>query len=118
MGVRRVLIEDSLRQLGVGEEAFAKAHALSSKRGMSMRDALRKVEGVDSKTIAAALSRLSGLPVLEVIDSESVDHRLVRPIPLSISRDNGILPLYVVNGELIVGIADLAATAVSAIAEG
>jgi general secretion pathway protein E len=107
MGIRRIDIDESLRQLGVSEEAFAQARALAAKQDVPLRDAVKKVEGVSPLAVARALSELSGLPVLAEIDSEAIEPSLVRPIPLTLTREAGILPLYVVDGELVVGLQDL-----------
>ncbi|MFT4625047.1 MAG: general secretion pathway protein E [Myxococcota bacterium] len=107
MAVRRIAMDESLRQLGVSPEAFNKARALAAKQDMPLREAVKKVEGVSPIAVARALSELSGLPVLESIDIEAIEEELVRPLPLMIAREAGILPLYVVDGELVVGIEDL-----------
>ena len=107
MGIRRIAMDESLRQLGVSDEAFAQAKALAEKQEVPLRDAVKKVEGVAPLAVARALSELSGLPVMEEIDTEAIEPSLVRPIPLMISREAGILPLYVVDGELVVGLQDL-----------
>jgi general secretion pathway protein E len=109
MGVRRGAFADSLRELGIAPEAVTAARVAAEKQGISLRRAVLAAPGIDRKTTARALSDLSGLPVLEGIPPETVDAELVRTLPLALARDRGILPLYVAEGQLVVGMADLSA---------
>jgi general secretion pathway protein E len=109
MGVRRVDVSESLRQLGVDDKALATARTVSEKQGISVREAVRKVDGVDPAVIARALSQLSGLPVVDEVDVGALDVELVRPFPIHLAREHVILPLYVADGELVVGMGDLQA---------
>ena len=107
MAIRRVAIADKLTELGVHEESLQKARALSAKKEIPMRQAIVEVKGVDTVKMAEAMGALSGLPVLKDIDVASILPETIRKLPNSIARDNGILPLYVTGGELVVGMADL-----------
>ncbi len=107
MAVRRVDVSESMRELGVDERALANAKVVSDKQGISMREAVRKVDGLDPMMVARALSQLSGLPVVEEIDVGILDVELVRTFPIHLAREMGILPLYVADGELVVGLSDL-----------
>jgi general secretion pathway protein E len=109
MSVRRVEVGESLRQLGVDEKTLSSARQMAEKQGIPVRAAVQKVEGLDPKVLARALSQLSGLPVLENVDGGDVEPELVRTFPIAIAREAGILPLYVADGELVVGLSDLAA---------
>ena len=109
MGVRRVELSQSLRELGVDDRALAQVRAYADRHDVPLRQAILKVEGVQPRAVAHALSRLSGLPVLDRIDGDAIEPELVRPLPLNLARERGILPLWVTDGELVVGIADLSA---------
>src|SRR5688500_11737794 len=107
MGVRRVELAQSLRELGVDDAVLEKVRVYADRYDVPLRHAATKVEGVQPRAIAAALSRLSGLPVMEVIDHDAIEPELIRPLPLNLAREYGVLPLYVSGDELIVGMADL-----------
>jgi len=107
MAIRRIAIADKLTELGVHAESLAKARALAAKKEIPLRQAIVDVKGVDTVKMAHAMSHLSGLPVLEVVDVEQITPETVRKLPHHIARDNGILPLYITGGELVVGIIDL-----------
>jgi general secretion pathway protein E len=109
MAVRRVEVGESLRQLGVDERALANMRQVAEKQGIPVREAVRKADGMDPRVIARALSQLSGLPVVEDIDVGLLDVDLVRPLPINLAREQGILPLYVADNELVVGMSDLSA---------
>jgi general secretion pathway protein E len=109
MAIRRNELEALLREQGVDDGAMRAVHALADKQSIPLQSAVRKVESVSPTAVAQALSRLSGLAVLATVDPEVVELEMIRRLPLSIARDNGILPLYLAGDELVVGIADLAA---------
>jgi general secretion pathway protein E len=109
MGVRRGGLDELLKENGLDEGALAQVQAVAEKQSIPLPEAARKVKGIDAKAVAKALSRLSGLPVVEKVDSEAVELEMIRKLPLSIARESGILPLYLAEDELVVGIADLAA---------
>jgi hypothetical protein len=71
MGVRRVPIEDSLRRAGVADATLAGVRQSAEKQGVRFQEAAARATTLDPKALAYALSALSGLPVLEVIDSSS-----------------------------------------------
>ncbi len=107
MGVRRVAIADTLREKGVHDDALSKARAVADKREIPLRQAILDVKGVDAKAMAEAMSRLSGLPVLDAIDGDAIEGATIRALPHHIARDRGVLPLYMTGNELVVGMADL-----------
>ncbi|MCB9685860.1 MAG: type II secretion system ATPase GspE [Alphaproteobacteria bacterium] len=113
MAIRRAALDDSLQQQGIQADAVARARATAAKKDIGLRQALLETEGVDDKAIARAWSNLSGLPVLEQITVDNIVPEHIRALPHHISRENGILPLYVDDaGEMVVGMADLQALAV------
>ena len=68
-----------------------------------------KVDGLAPIQVAQALSALSGLPVLQAVDIDAVEPEIIRPFPLALAREHGVLPLYIVDGELVVAMGDLSA---------
>jgi len=107
MAIRRVAIAEKLAELGVHEDSLAKARALASKKEIPLRQAIVEVKGVDTVAMAQAMSALSGLPVVTQVDVGAILPETIRKLPNHIARENGILPLYLANGELVVGMADL-----------
>ncbi|MEZ4322762.1 MAG: type II secretion system ATPase GspE [Myxococcota bacterium] len=109
MGIRRDGLDEILRGQGMDDGVLQQMQAVADKQSIPLASAARRVSGVDPKAVAMALHRLSGLPVLETIDPDIVELEMIRKLPLSLARDNGILPLYIAGEELVVGLADLAA---------
>ncbi len=113
MAIRRVAIADSLREQGVRDDLLVRARAVAARKEIALHQAVLEIEGFDSVAMARALSHLSGLPVLETIDTTAIDSDHIRALPHTIARENGLLPLYVDDaGELVIGMADLQALAV------
>jgi general secretion pathway protein E len=112
MGVRRSAIEETHRQLGPEARLLEAAQATATKQNVSLRESVMRTEGSDPLAIAKALSHLSGLPMMQSVDIGLIDIALIRPLPMNIARDRGLLPLYVAEGQLVVGLADLGAMAV------
>ncbi|MEQ1569380.1 MAG: type II secretion system ATPase GspE, partial [Myxococcota bacterium] len=105
--------DDTLREQGVHDDAMARARTTAARKEIPLREAMLEVEALDPLKIAHAMSRLSGLAVVETIDVAAIQTETIRLLPHAIARDNGVLPLYIdANGELVVGMADLQALAV------
>ena len=109
MGVRRVPIEETLQELGVENTELEAARAIAKRRGIPVRDAAVDVDGVDHLAVARALSNLSGLPVLESVDQEAIPPELIYKLPITVAREQGVLPLYMSDGQLVVGLSRLGA---------
>lgn len=107
MGVRRTTVEESLRRSGSADEAIGAAQALAKKANISVREAVRRSGTLDPAKVAQALSELSGLPVVSTVDDERIVPDLIRRLPMGMARDRGILPLYQVGGQTVVGLSDL-----------
>jgi len=107
MAIRRVSIGAKLAEYGVHEDALAKARALAAKKEIPLRQAVVELKGIDTMAMAKAMSDLSGLPVVAEVDVGAILPETIRRLPNHIARENGILPLYLANGELVVGMADL-----------
>ena len=109
MAIRRGGLDELLKEAGVEDAAIAAVHSIAEKQSIPLQTAATRVTNAKPAAVAQALSRLSGLAVLETIDVEVIDVDMIRRLPLSIARENGILPLYIAGDELVVGIADLSA---------
>ncbi len=107
MAIRRIAIGEKLAEFGVHEDSLAKARALAAKKEIPLRQAVVEVKGVDTVAMARAMSALSGLPVVTEVDVQAILPETIRRLPNHIARENGILPLYLTHGELVVGMADL-----------
>jgi general secretion pathway protein E len=107
MAVRRTSLDESLARLGMNAEALDKARAAAEKQGVSLQRAAVRAQGLDRTLVAQALSGLSGLPMLTDVASETLDPELVRRVPLGLAREKCFLPMYVAEGELVVGISEL-----------
>ncbi|MCA9566252.1 MAG: type II secretion system ATPase GspE [Myxococcales bacterium] len=109
MAVRRGGLDELLKEAGVADAAIQAVHSMAEKQSIPLQKAATRVADAPAAAVARALSRLSGLPVLETVDVEVIDVDMIRRLPLSIARENGILPLYLAGDELVVGIAELSA---------
>ena len=87
--------------------AITDAQDLAHKDGLGLLEALRRTEGVQGLALARSLSALSGLPILEQVDLERVDVELVRKLPLSLAREQSVLPLYEDDGAVLVAVGRL-----------
>ncbi len=78
--------------------------------GITVRAAAQNRADLDKVALASALSQLSGLPMLAEYDVAWAEASFIRPVPMTMAREHGILPLYVDEDDtLLVGIADLSA---------
>lgn len=109
MGIRRAPVEDTLRQAGLRGDVLDAARVMADKQGIPVREAVRRVPGADPRAVAEALSKLSGLPLVDTVDDTLITPDLIRELPIGMSRDRGILPLYEVDGQIVVGLSDLSA---------
>ncbi len=109
MGIRRTPVAETLAAHGASDDAIASARALADKQGIPLREAARRSDKLDPRAVAVALSRLSGLPVLEEVDDAQITPDLIRNLPLGIARERGIVPLYLAGDTLVVGLSDLSA---------
>jgi general secretion pathway protein E len=113
MAIRRSGLEDSLAAQGILGDAVSKARATAIKREIPLRQALLETEGINDVLMAKAYSNLSGLPVVDSIELATIQVEHIRALPHAISRENGILPLYVdESNQLVVGMVDLQALGV------
>jgi len=108
MGIRREEWSETLADLGVSAEAISRTSAGAEKSGLSLPQAIVRSPDVDPLVAAQALERVTGLPLWKELDFERLEPEHVSDFPLAISRDRGVLPLYLDNGDLLVGVYDLA----------
>ena len=108
MAIRRRSLDEVLQDRGLSPDGLADARKQAEKSGISILDSVQRSE-LSQLSVTRALSDLTGLPVLEEIDLESIDIELVRRIPLGLARDQQILPLWLdESGRVLAGIASSA----------
>jgi len=112
MPIRRATLEDTLARHGVEPPALAQVRALATKQEMPFRDALLHSEAVPAEVVAKAIAELSGLPLRTAIDPEQVEVDRLVSFPLSLAREQRVLPLWMDGGVLWVAVADLGALSV------
>jgi general secretion pathway protein E len=107
MGIRRATLEATRTDGYDGVMAVLNA---ARQPGTTVRDAWRERRDVDCRALAETLSSLSGLPVIDSFDIADVEVEFIRPVPMAMAREHGLLPLYLADdGDLIVAVGDLAA---------
>ena len=104
MGIRREPIDHLLLRMGANPADLSEMRAQAEKQGTGILESLSRSEKVDGNLLARGLSESTGLPWLATIDVEAVDELLVRQIPLSMARDQGILPLWRDGEEILAAI--------------
>ena len=87
MGIRRVELQETLLGEGVEAPSIEAAEDASRRQKVSFWEALHASDQINAVSVSKALSALAGLPVLEVVDLEHLQHELVRTYPLSMARD-------------------------------
>ena len=94
MGIRRRDLGELLLEQGVAAERLAELGQQAQKAQLPVAEAAQRMEGLSQLAVARALSRQTGLPVMETVDPERVDIELVRRLPLGLAREKGVLPLW------------------------
>ena len=90
MGIRREPISDLLSSLGATPEQLSQAREMADKSGSSLLEAASSGGTVTGSTVAKAVAATLGISTLEEVDVERIDVELVRPLPLGLSRENGV----------------------------
>ena len=80
MAIRRRSLDEVLQDRGLSPDGLADARKQAEKSGISILDSVQRSE-LSQLSVTRALSDLTGLPVLEEIDLESIDIELVRRHP-------------------------------------
>lgn len=83
MAIRRVQLQETLRDQGVESPSIEAAEDASRRQKVSFLEALHDSDQITPMSVSNALSVLAGLPVLEQIDLEYLQHELVRSYPLT-----------------------------------
>jgi general secretion pathway protein E len=96
-------------QSGLTEADLHAVQVLAEKQDVSLAVAAAESPHVNPAVVAKALSRLTGLPILTKINVDLIEPEYVRPLPLLLAREYGILPLYLSEGQLVVGLSQLKA---------
>ncbi|MFK7927669.1 MAG: type II secretion system ATPase GspE [Myxococcota bacterium] len=110
MGIRRQTPTPHAQGEQAGFDPVIAVLQAAREPGNSVRSVARSRPDLDHTALAFALSDLSGLPVVEEFDVERVEPQSIRPVPLNMAREHGILPLYTDDdGRLVVAVGDLAA---------
>jgi general secretion pathway protein E len=103
MGIRRA--EPAPSPAGAGVAAVL---AAARAPGTTVRSVWLQKRDVDARVLAHTLSALSGLEVVETFDINKIDPTLIRPVPLALAREYGLLPLHLdEDNYLLVAVADL-----------
>ena len=98
MGIRRDSLDELLTQAGAEPAKLAEARTQAERAGISLLGGIARTNAVDDAVLAQSLGELTGIAVLEAVEVERVDVELVRQVPLGLARDQGILPLWEVDG--------------------
>ena len=98
MGIRRDSLDELLTQAGAEPAKLAEARTQAERAGISLLGGIARTNAVDDAVLAQSLGELTGIAVLEAVDVERVDVELVRQVPLGLARDQGILPLWELDG--------------------
>ncbi|MGB0639899.1 MAG: type II secretion system ATPase GspE [Myxococcota bacterium] len=98
MGIRRESLDTLLLRAGADATKLADARSHAERAGMDLLGGIARTQAVDDAMLAQTLGEMTGLPVLTEVQVEQIDIELVREIPLGLSRDQGILPLWEKDG--------------------
>jgi general secretion pathway protein E len=105
MGIRRDPIDRLLVARGIDPGRISEARATAEKAGVDLIEGMARTEGLDGSVLARALADAMGLPFLPTVDIDAIDVNLVRPLPLAMAREQGVLPLWDRDGVVEVAIA-------------
>jgi general secretion pathway protein E len=109
MGIRRANVGQTMDSLGLNGAGVQQVFQMAAAQGISVREAAQQIGTVDYLALAKMLSVTSGLSLVETVDLDAIVPELIRPVPLTLARARGLLPMHVVDGQLTVGVGDLAA---------
>jgi general secretion pathway protein E len=106
MGGIRKLGEILSEQNQVAGETIDEALAHQQERGGRIGEILVSMKAVNSKDVLHALSKQLDLPVVEEIESGSIDPELVSGIPINFAKQHLVVPLRAGSDEVVVAVAD------------
>jgi len=103
---RRARLDELLIARGADAGRVREAREAAARAGVSLVEAITRTEAVPPSLVARTLAEHCGMPLLKDIDLERVDIDLVSQLPLGLSREQGILPLWRDGRAVVAGIAD------------
>ncbi|RLB53481.1 MAG: type II secretion system protein GspE, partial [Deltaproteobacteria bacterium] len=106
MADNRKLGEILIELAGLEPDRLAEALQTQQERGGRIGEILVAMKAVDSKDVTHALGAQLDIPVVEEIDTNTVDTDLVRRLPINFAKQQLVLPLGDNGDELMVAVAD------------
>jgi general secretion pathway protein E len=106
MALRRPSVEDLLRRQGAEAGKLKDARRESDRAGVSLIEGAQRVQAVSAESAGRAVAEWLGLPFEATIQIDRIDLELVRKLSLSLAREEGVMPLWIEDGEVRVGIAE------------
>ncbi len=79
---------------------------VQGERGGRLGEILETMQAIDEIDLARALAEQLGLPWCEGVDADAIDPKLVSDMSLSYVRDNGVLPLELLDDRVRVAVID------------
>lgn len=104
MAIRRESLDELLTRKGADKAKLAEAKTQAERAGISLLGGIARTNAVTDDMLAATLGEMTGLRVLADVDVEQIDVELVRQVPLGLSREQGILPLWERDGTIEVAL--------------
>src|SRR5688572_7997323 len=104
MGIRRQPLEQILIARGLAPEQVAEVQAQADKTNGDFMEGAARADGIDGEMLARAIAESTGLPYLPSVDLDQISEDLIRPLPLGLAREQGVLPLWIRDGHVEVAI--------------
>jgi general secretion pathway protein E len=104
MGIRRESLDELLLAKGADKAKIADARTQAERAGLSLLGGIVRTQAVDDDMLAATLGEMTGLQVLGEVDAEQIDVDLIRQVPMSLAREQRVLPLWERDGVIEVAL--------------
>jgi general secretion pathway protein E len=104
MAIRREPLQDLLVARGVDPARIAEAQVQADRAGTSLLEGVVRSKEIDGNSLALSIAELTGLPMLPRVDVDQIDSALIRPLPLGLAREQGVLPLWERDGVVEIAI--------------
>jgi len=104
VGIRRESLNALLVNAGADKSKLADAATAAERAGINLLGGIARTQAVDDGLLAQTLGEMTGLTVIKDVAVDDIDVSLVRQVPMSLARDQGILPLWVRDGVIEVAI--------------
>jgi general secretion pathway protein E len=104
MAIRRQSLDELLLSKGADKAKVEDARTQAERAGLSLLGGIVRTKAVDDDLLAATLGEMTGLQVLGKVEAEQIDVDLVRQVPMSLARDQGVLPLWERDGVIEVAL--------------